>query len=58
MTEKELKEYKDFMNNPCNIYKCKNCPANEGRKHQTERLLPCGQYNCWVNAHNSTSKWV
>ena len=35
MTEKELKEYKDFMVNPCNSHKCEGCPANEHTTQQT-----------------------
>ena len=51
MTEKELKQYKEFMSTPCNSYNCKNCPANEGRSHPFEQVLPCGQFNCWVDIH-------
>lgn len=58
MTEKELKEYKDFMVNPCNSHKCDACPANEQRIHTTERVLPCGQYHCWVDVHISTIKRI
>lgn len=56
MNEKELKQYREFMTTPSNSHKCENCPANEGRKHTTERVLPCGQYQCWVDVHNSTKE--
>ena len=52
MSEKELNQYKEFMETPCNSYNCKNCPANEGRNHSIEQVLPCGQFNCWVDIHN------
>ena len=53
MTEKELKQYKEFMATPCNSHKCGECPANEGKTHLTERVLPWGQYNCWVDVTSS-----
>ena len=53
MNEKELKEYREFMSNSHNSHKCEVCPANEGKTHNTEWVLPCGQYNCWVDCHRT-----
>lgn len=43
--------YSKFMSNKENIYNCENCPMNEG----FENVLPCGQYNCWVEIHCNDS---
>ena len=43
--------YKDFMCNPENEYNCDSCMENIGQTWP-EFILPCGQQNCWVTAHN------
>lgn len=47
MTNKEVKEYKKFMNNIENQYNCEKCPENI----DFNKSLPCGQQNCWVTCH-------
>ena len=49
MTEKEIKEYKKFMEDIGNEYNCDSCPRNEGDFPNAD--LPCGQQNCWVTCH-------
>ena len=43
------KLYLEFMCNPENTCKCKECPEN--RNFVGEAPLPCGQWNCWVKCH-------
>jgi hypothetical protein len=40
------KRYSDFMENPCNIRNCAECPERDLSDHPL--LLPCGQQHCWV----------
>lgn len=47
MSEKERKEYFQFMFNLDNEYKCDRCPENR-EFDNWEGKLPCGQQNCWV----------
>lgn len=48
MTDEELKKYKEFMYDESNSHNCCECPENNGFRGK----LPCGQQNCWVDAHN------
>lgn len=50
MTEKEVREYKEFMYNKDNEYNCIECPENVN-SDDWEGKLPCGQQNCWVTCH-------
>ena len=50
MTEKEIKQYREFMYHKNNVRKCEGCPENEGFSNYQDRL-PCGQYRCWVTVH-------
>lgn len=43
-----LKQYRKFMYNEGNYWKCEECPENIGAYSSFEYLLPCGQYNCWL----------
>lgn len=43
-------EYIQWMTNPDNAYKCKECPENKGMDNWQDRK-PCGQWHCWVVAH-------
>lgn len=49
MTEKEIKEYRQFMSDPDNSHRCEKCPAN--REEDDLPGLPCGQQKCWVDCH-------
>lgn len=41
-----------FLTNPKNRKKCKECPYNEGFSSGSDHnQYPCGQYNCWVSLH-------
>lgn len=52
MTEKEVKEYIEFMYNKDNCYQCSRCPANDGfDSGSSGNRKPCGQYQCWVIEH-------
>lgn len=52
MTEKERKDYFDFMFDKANIRNCKECPENDGFKPgSNSNTLPCGQYHCWVSVY-------
>ena len=46
----EIKEYRQFMCNPANEFKCEGCPENTNCRNCS---LPCGQQNCWVTVHCS-----
>lgn len=50
MSDKEIREYIAFMNDPANIHKCHSCPANRNIE-SFDAYLPCGQQNCWVVCH-------
>lgn len=52
MTEKEIKEAKAFLADPANVHNCTACPFNDGFDDFQHRK-PCGQWNCWVEAHCS-----
>lgn len=43
-------EYKKFMYNPDDEFKCEECPENQGMDNWQDRH-PCGQWNCWVTCH-------
>ena len=51
MTNKEIEDYKLFMNDIKNAYCCGFCPENKEEELGSSSKLPCGQYNCWVNCH-------
>lgn len=52
MTEKERREYVEFMYNAENEYACDRCPENRGFEEGSSRIAgPCGQQNCWVTCH-------
>lgn len=68
MTDKEIEDYKLFMNDIKNAYCCGFCPENKEEELGSSSKLPCGQYNCWVNCHcnesvrdvekNRIAKWL
>ena len=43
-------EYKKFMYNKENRFKCSKCPVNRHFDDWQDRY-PCGQWNCWVDIH-------
>ena len=45
-----IREYKRFMYDEKNILNCDHCPENTG-SDGWQCPLPCGQQNCWVEAH-------
>jgi hypothetical protein len=49
MTEKEIREYTNWMYTEGNAYDCEHCPANEG--NFDGKPLKCGQQHCWVEVH-------
>ena len=46
------KEYKDFMWNSKNAYRCSSCPEN---RQDYNGRYPCGQQNCWVVCYSRAS---
>lgn len=46
-----LRLYREFMYAANNSHHCEGCPEN--REMEDCGRLPCGQFNCWVNIHNS-----
>ena len=50
MTEAEVKEYKEFMKNPDNAFRCDICP--ERKEIEYGCRLPCGQWQCWVRLYS------
>lgn len=50
MTEKQIREYVDFMYNKDNIRNCECCPENRNFDDWQDRY-PCGQWRCWVYIH-------
>lgn len=58
MTNEEQVAYRDayieFMYNPKNAGRCDDCPENMGFDPLNSAGYicgPCGQQNCWVDAH-------
>lgn len=43
-----VKEYKCFMLNKDNRFKCEDCPANDSSEYKRSPL-PCGLYHCWMD---------
>jgi len=56
--KKEVDNYIHFMCNPENHHQCDECPENKECKHSYEAVLPCGQYNCWVDMHTKMSEVI
>lgn len=47
-----IMQYGEFMNCMSNRKCCENCPENKGIDKGLGNLLPCGQFNCWVDLHS------
>lgn len=43
-----VKEYREYMTNPENSYRCQNCPENRGKKNHSQLKLACGEYRCEI----------
>ena len=50
MANNKDRDYVAFMYNRENVHNCGSCPENTG-SDGWQCPLPCGQQNCWVEAH-------
>lgn len=51
-TQEKIDSYIEWMYNPDNEFKCRECPENRGfDKGPNLNRYRCGQYRCWVSVH-------